>query len=256
MRSGWRDTETRGQAAGAVARGANPTIEATTDRAPALDGADYAINMIQVGGYRALDRDRLRDPEEIRPAPDHRRHPGHRRHHAGLRTIPVMLDICARHGGSLPGRVFLNYINPMAMLCWAMNRATRDQDGRPLPQRAGHRGRARRTTSACRSRDQLPLRRHQPHGLLPALRARRRGPLPALRQVAAEGREPAWNRVRYEMLTPLRLFRHRVERALRGVRALVHQARRPDLIERSTSRSTNTQPLRGSDRRLGRFHAP
>jgi alpha-galactosidase len=29
-----------------------PAIEATTDLRRALDGADYAINMIQVGGYR------------------------------------------------------------------------------------------------------------------------------------------------------------------------------------------------------------
>src|SRR5436305_1085031 len=28
------------------------TVETTTDRARALDGASYAINMIQVGGYR------------------------------------------------------------------------------------------------------------------------------------------------------------------------------------------------------------
>jgi alpha-galactosidase len=35
-----------------AALGTRATIEATTDRARALDGADYAINMIQVGGYR------------------------------------------------------------------------------------------------------------------------------------------------------------------------------------------------------------
>jgi hypothetical protein len=34
------------------ALGANATIEATTDRRAALDGADYAICMIQVGGYK------------------------------------------------------------------------------------------------------------------------------------------------------------------------------------------------------------
>ena len=51
------------QAAGAVAPRANPIIEATTDLRAALDGADYAINMIQVGGYRPVDGDRLRDPE-------------------------------------------------------------------------------------------------------------------------------------------------------------------------------------------------
>lgn len=32
--------------------GSKPKIEATTDLRRALDGADYAINMIQVGGYR------------------------------------------------------------------------------------------------------------------------------------------------------------------------------------------------------------
>src|SRR5215208_2116398 len=31
---------------------AQPTIEATTDLRRALDEADYAINLIQVGGYR------------------------------------------------------------------------------------------------------------------------------------------------------------------------------------------------------------
>ena len=32
--------------------GASGTIEVTTDRSRALEGASYAINMIQVGGYR------------------------------------------------------------------------------------------------------------------------------------------------------------------------------------------------------------
>jgi alpha-galactosidase len=32
--------------------GAKPSISATTDRRAALDGADYVVNMIQVGGYR------------------------------------------------------------------------------------------------------------------------------------------------------------------------------------------------------------
>src|SRR6185295_11472695 len=31
---------------------AHPTIEATLDRRRALDGADYAISMFQVGGYK------------------------------------------------------------------------------------------------------------------------------------------------------------------------------------------------------------
>ena len=37
-----------------------------------------------------------------------------------LRTIPVMLDICADIQKYCPGAVFLNYTNPMAILCRAM----------------------------------------------------------------------------------------------------------------------------------------
>ena len=37
---------------GSPADGANPKIEVTADRRAALDGADYAISMFQVGGYK------------------------------------------------------------------------------------------------------------------------------------------------------------------------------------------------------------
>lgn len=37
-----------------------------------------------------------------------------------LRTIPVMLDICADIAACCPNATFLNYTNPMAMLCRAM----------------------------------------------------------------------------------------------------------------------------------------
>src|ERR1700710_2424207 len=33
--------------------GANPTIEATTDRRQALRGADFVINMVQIGGFNS-----------------------------------------------------------------------------------------------------------------------------------------------------------------------------------------------------------
>src|SRR5947209_18545833 len=35
----------------AAALGADPTIEATTDRQRALAGADFVINMVQIGGF-------------------------------------------------------------------------------------------------------------------------------------------------------------------------------------------------------------
>ena len=69
-----------------------------------------------------------------------------------LRTIPVMLDMCRDMEEVCPDALFLNYVNPMAMQLLGGRPGDDDQDRRPLPQRAGHRGRARRTTSACRSR--------------------------------------------------------------------------------------------------------
>ena len=42
----------------------------------------------------------------------------------GLRTIPILLDICRDMEELCPGVTFLNYTNPMAINCWAITRAT------------------------------------------------------------------------------------------------------------------------------------
>jgi alpha-galactosidase len=44
-----------------------------------------------------------------------------------LRTIPVLLDICGELDELAPNALLLNYVNPMAANCWAVDRAT----GRP-----------------------------------------------------------------------------------------------------------------------------
>jgi alpha-galactosidase len=98
--------------------GAKPTFSAHLDRRAALDGADFAFNMIQVGGHAAT----LLDFEI--PA----RH-GLRQTIAdtlgiggifrALRTIPVMLGIGRDMDELCPDAWLLNYTNPMAMLCQA-----------------------------------------------------------------------------------------------------------------------------------------
>ena len=42
----------------------------------------------------------------------------------GLRTIPVLLDMCRDMEELCPDVTFLQYVNPMAMNCWAISRAT------------------------------------------------------------------------------------------------------------------------------------
>ena len=172
----------------------------------------------------------------------------------GLRTIPVLLDMCRRHGGALPGRHRSSTTsNPMAMNCWAISRASDDQDGRPVPQRAGHGAASWRATSACPIDEINYLCAGINHmAFYLALRARRRGSLPADPRGARRGprarRQPGALR---DAEAP-RLLRHRVERALRRVRALVHQARpaRPDRAS-STSRSTSTRAAARSRSRVG-----
>jgi alpha-galactosidase len=42
----------------------------------------------------------------------------------GLRTIPVILDICRDMEELCPDALLLNYVNPMSMLCWAISRTS------------------------------------------------------------------------------------------------------------------------------------
>ena len=60
--------------------------------------------MIQVGGYRPGDGDRLRGAQALRAAPDDRRHARDRRDHARAAHDPGAARHLPRHGGALPGR--------------------------------------------------------------------------------------------------------------------------------------------------------
>jgi alpha-galactosidase len=42
----------------------------------------------------------------------------------GLRTVPVLLDVCRTMEEVCPDALLLNYVNPMSMLCWAVSRAS------------------------------------------------------------------------------------------------------------------------------------
>ena len=118
-----RDTEQIAHRVAAEA-GASPQITATTDRREALKGADYVVNMIQVGGYEPATVTDFEIPKKYglrQTIGDTLGIGGIMR---GLRTIPVMLDIGADMEELCPDALLLNYSNPMAMLTWAMNAGT------------------------------------------------------------------------------------------------------------------------------------
>jgi alpha-galactosidase len=99
--------------------GVEPRVIVTTDRRPALDGADYVVTMFQAGGYRPATVTDFEIPKRYglqQTIGDTLGIGGIMR---GLRSIPVLLDVARDMGRLCPDALLLNYTNPMAMLVWA-----------------------------------------------------------------------------------------------------------------------------------------
>jgi alpha-galactosidase len=96
-------------------------VEATMDRAEALKGADAAVCTILAGGFNVWKHDIL-IPKKYGVDTNIGDTRGPSGIFRALRTIPVMLDICRDIERHAPNALFLNYTNPMAMLCRAMQR--------------------------------------------------------------------------------------------------------------------------------------
>lgn len=94
-------------------------VTATKDRVEALKSADGVLCTILQGGVEVFRTD-IEIPKKYGVdinVGDTRGPSGIFR---ALRTIPVMLDICKDIEKYCPNAIFLNYTNPMAMLCRAM----------------------------------------------------------------------------------------------------------------------------------------
>jgi alpha-galactosidase len=190
----------------AQALNAQPKIMATTDRRAALEGADYAINMIQVAGYKPGTVVDFEIPKKYglrQTIADTLGIGGIMR---GLRTIPVMLDMCRDMQELCPDVTFLNYVNPMAMNCWAISR------GSPI-KNVGLCHSVQGTAEQLARDIGVPIQEinYVSAGINHMafyLRFERAGRdlYPLIRQVVKEGRVPEWNRVRYEMFMKLGYF--------------------------------------------------
>ncbi len=191
----------------ADAVGARPVITAHTNQKEALEGADYAINMIQVGGYQPATAIDFEIPKKYglrQTIADTLGIGGIMR---ALRTIPVMLQMCRdMEEVSAQNIAFLNYVNPMAMNTWAVSVSSR------VP-----------VIGLCHSVQGTAEQLAHDIGVPAAeinylcaginhmafyLRFERNGEdlYPLIHKVRQEGRVPDWNRVRYEMLARLGYF--------------------------------------------------
>lgn len=108
-------------------RGLRARVEATLDRREALRGADYVITTFQQGGLEAYQLD-INIPRRygIEQCVGDTLGPGGV--FRALRTIPVLLGLCAELDEVAPDALLMNYVNPMAISCWAVAQAT----GRPV----------------------------------------------------------------------------------------------------------------------------
>ena len=92
-----------------------PKIKAYTNRKKAIDGANYVINTIQVGGYQPSTAIDFEIPKKYglrQTIADTLGIGGIMR---GLRTIPVMVSFCREMEKLCPDAWLLNYTNPMAI---------------------------------------------------------------------------------------------------------------------------------------------
>ena len=217
-----------------IARGLGvvPRIEAHLDRRAALVDANYVIGMFQIGGYEPGTVIDFEIPKKYglrQTIADTLGIGGIMR---GLRTIPVYLAMARDMEEFCPDAVLLNYVNPMSIVTWALNKAS-----------------SIKTVGLCHSvqgtaeqlaRDiDIPI---EEINYLAAginhmafyLKFERDGVdlYPAIRRVIAEDRIPDWNRVRYEMFKRLGYFVTESSEHFSEYTPWFIKRDRPDLIEK------------------------
>jgi alpha-galactosidase len=105
-------------------RGAGAKISASRTRQAAIDGADVVITTFGVGGFSATRTD-LELPARFGVKQTIGDTLGIGGIFRSLRSLPVILDVCRDIERSAPGTLLINYVNPMAMHCLAVQRGTR-----------------------------------------------------------------------------------------------------------------------------------
>ena len=93
----------------------------TTDRRDALKDANYVIATFQIGGVKAFEYDwSIPKKYGVDQCIGDTLGPGGV--FRALRSIPVVMDMAKDMEELCPDAILLNYVNPMAMVCWALGK--------------------------------------------------------------------------------------------------------------------------------------
>src|SRR5205085_8570105 len=107
----------------ARALGANPKIEATLDRRQALAGADFVINMVQIGGFDSTLVD-FEIPRKYGLNFTIADTTGPGGMFRALRTFPMLRALCPDLADVCPDALLPNYSNPMGMYMQTLTRTS------------------------------------------------------------------------------------------------------------------------------------
>lgn len=211
---------------------AHPTISATTDRRVALDGADYVITTIQVAGYQPGTVIDFEIPKKYglrQTIADTLGIGGIMR---GLRTIPVLLDICKDMEAECGDATLINYVNPMAMNCWGIQRGSKIKTVGLCHSVQGTAEQLARDIAV--PFDEINYLCAGINHMAFYLKFERNGEdlYPLIRKVLVEGRVPDWNRVRYEMFKRVGYFVTESSEHFAEYTPWFIKRDRPDLIEK------------------------
>ncbi|CAN5763768.1 alpha-glucosidase/alpha-galactosidase [soil metagenome] len=176
------------------------TIEATIDRREALRGANYVIAMIQVAGYKPGTVIDFEIPKKYglrQTIADTLGIGGIMR---GLRTIPVLGEIVKEMEELCPDALFLNYVNPMAMNCWASERVSDISSVGLCHSVQGTAGELARDIGVPAEEINFTCAGINHMAFYHTFERDGEDLYPAIVRVLEEGRQPPGNKVRYEVL--------------------------------------------------------
>jgi alpha-galactosidase len=187
-------------------------VEATLDRRTALRGSDFVILMMQVGGYKPATVTDFDVPKKYGLRQTIADTLGIGGIFRGLRTIPVLEEICRDMQDVCPDALLMQYVNPMAINCWAIKEIAPEIRTVGLCHSVQH---TAAHLADCLGEDIADInyisaginhiafflkyeKRH--------LDGRREDLYPRLKALAAEGRVPPDDRVRFDVLKRLGHF--------------------------------------------------